>query len=93
MSAPTRTEREHYAKLVGRHITGILWEELDAQALPILLLDGKDRDGNAVTVTVLARSRLVWPGAAVMATRWAMARICGSFQTFASKESGSIGSR
>jgi len=54
MSAPTRTEREHYAKLVGRHITGILWEELDAQALPILLLDGKDRDGNAVTVTVLA---------------------------------------
>ena len=35
MSTPTATEREHYAKLVGRQIT----------SLPILLLDGRDRDG------------------------------------------------
>ena len=54
MSAPTQIEREHYARLIGRQITGVLWEELDGQALPVLLLDGWDRDGNAATATVLA---------------------------------------
>jgi hypothetical protein len=53
MSTPTKVESDHYKKLVGRTITAILWEEVEGQALPILLLDGVDRDGNAVTVTVL----------------------------------------
>ena len=62
MSAPTKIEREHYAKLVGRQITAILWEELDGQALPVLLLNGWDRDGNAATVTVLADPEGNGPG-------------------------------
>jgi hypothetical protein len=53
MSAPTPIERQHYAKLVGRTITGILWEDFEGQALPVLMLNGWDRDGNAATVTVL----------------------------------------
>ena len=53
MSAPTRIEREHYAKLVGRTITGIQWEDFEGQALAVLILNGWDRDGNAATVTVL----------------------------------------
>ncbi len=54
MSAPTKIEREHYAKLVGRQITAVIWEELEGQALPVLLLTGQDRDGNASTIAVLA---------------------------------------
>ena len=53
MSAPTPIERDHYGKLVGRQITAILWEEMEGQALPVLLLTGWDRDGNAATATVL----------------------------------------
>ena len=62
MSAPTEIEREHYAKLVGRQITAILWEDLEGQALPILLLDGWDRDGSAATLTVLADPKGNDPG-------------------------------
>ena len=62
MSRPTKIERDHYAKLVGRQITAILWEELDGQALQVLLLDGWDRDGNAATVTVLADPEGNGPG-------------------------------
>ncbi len=62
MSAPTKIEREHYAKLVGRQITAILWEDLEGQALPVLLLDGGDRDGNAAMVTVLADPEGNGPG-------------------------------
>lgn len=54
MSAPTPREREHYAKLVGRRLTAVLWEELEGRALPVLLLGGLDRDRNAATVTELA---------------------------------------
>jgi len=54
MSAPTRIEREHYDKLVGRQIDGIQWEDIEGQALPILLLSGSDREGSAATVAVLA---------------------------------------
>lgn len=54
MSAPTKIEREHYAKLVGRQITAIIWEELEGQALPVLVLNGSDRVGNAATASVLA---------------------------------------
>ena len=46
MSAPTPIERDHYAKLVGRQITAILWEELEGQALPVLLFTGWDREGH-----------------------------------------------
>ena len=53
MSAPTKIEREHYAKLIGRQITAINWEELEGRALPVLLINGQDRDGNAATATVL----------------------------------------
>ncbi len=54
MSQPTRIEREHYQKLVGRQILAIYWDELDGQALPILVLSGRDLTGHAATVTVLA---------------------------------------
>ena len=54
MSAPTRIEREHYQKLVGRQILAIYWDELEGQALPILVLSGRDIDGHAATATVLA---------------------------------------
>ena len=47
MSQPTRIEREHYQKLIGRQITAIIWEELEGRPLPVLLLTGWDRDGNA----------------------------------------------
>jgi hypothetical protein len=62
MSAPTRIEQEHYDKLVGRQITAIIWKEIEGQALPILRLNGWDRDGNAATVTVLADSEGNGPG-------------------------------
>ena len=62
MSEPTKIEREHYAKLVGRQIVAIIWEELEDQALPVLLLTGWDRDGNAATVTVLADPEGNGPG-------------------------------
>jgi hypothetical protein len=54
MSQPTRIERGHYQKLVGRQILAIYWDELEGQALPILVLSGLDLDGHAVTATVLA---------------------------------------
>ena len=53
MSAPTKIEREHYAKLIGRQITAIQWEEMEGQALPVLVLSGWDRDGNVASTTVL----------------------------------------
>ena len=53
MSAPTTIEREHYAKLVGRQITAIQWDEMEGQALPVLVLSGWDRDGNVASATVL----------------------------------------
>jgi len=62
VSTPTTIERAHYAKLIGRQITAILWEELEGQALPVLLLNGRDRDGNAATVTVLADPEGNGPG-------------------------------
>ncbi len=63
MSAkPTSFEREHYQKLVGRQITGIIWEELEGQALPVLLLSGWDRDGNVASATVLCDPEGNGPG-------------------------------
>jgi len=62
MSAPTKIERDHYAKLVGRQIIAIVWEELEGQALPILLLNGHDRDGNAASATVLTDPEGNGPG-------------------------------
>lgn len=62
MSTPTRIEREHYQKLVGRQITAIIWEELEGRPLPVLLLSGWDCDGNAATATVLADPEGNGPG-------------------------------
>jgi hypothetical protein len=62
MSEPTKTERDHYAKLVGRTVTGVLWEDLEGQALPVLLLTGTDRDDGAATVVVLADPEGNGPG-------------------------------
>ena len=62
MSAPTKIEREHYGKLVGRQIIAIQWDELEGRALPVLLLTGWDRDGNAAAVTVLADPEGNGPG-------------------------------
>lgn len=62
MSQPTKSERQHYTKLIGRQIVAIIWEELEGQALPVLLLDGWDRDGSATTVTVLADPEGNGPG-------------------------------
>ena len=62
MSTPTPIEREHYAKLVGGQITAIIWEEMEGRALPVLLLNGWDRDGNAATVSVLADPEGNGPG-------------------------------
>lgn len=62
MTTPTTIEREHYAKLVGRQITAIIWEDFEGQAPPVLLLTGWDRDGNAATITVLADPEGNGPG-------------------------------
>lgn len=62
MSAPTRIEREHYQKLVGRQILAIYWDELEGRPLPILVLSGRDLDGQAATATVLAEPEGNGPG-------------------------------
>ena len=62
MSAPTRIEREHYQKLVGRQILAIYWDELEGQALPILVHSGRDLDGHVSTATVLADPEGNGPG-------------------------------
>ena len=62
MSQPTPIEREHYQKLVGRQIMAIHWDELEGQALPILVLSGRDGDGHAATATVLADPEGNGPG-------------------------------
>ena len=62
MRNPTKIEREHYGKLVGRRIMAVIWEDMDGEPLPVLLLDGWDRDGNAATVTVLADPEGNGPG-------------------------------
>ena len=54
MSTPTQSERIHYAKLVGRQIVAVIWEDVEGQPLPILQLSGCDRYGNAAIVVVLA---------------------------------------
>ena len=62
MSAPSRIEREHYAKLMGRTIVSIQWEELEGQALPVLLLSGEARDAQPAHAVVLADPEGNGPG-------------------------------
>ena len=62
MSDPTPREREHYAKLVGRKITSIAWENFEGQALPVLVLSGRDREGFMATVRVMADPEGNGPG-------------------------------
>ena len=52
----------HYQKLVGRQITGILWEDIDGQPVPVLLLSGWDRDVDAATAVVLCDPEGNGPG-------------------------------
>lgn len=59
---PTSIEREHYQKLVGRQIITVIWDDFEDSPLPVLLLSGLDRDGNAATVTVLADPEGNGPG-------------------------------
>lgn len=54
MSVPTRIEREHYQKLVGRQILAIYWDVLEGQALAVLVLSGRDPNAHVATATVLA---------------------------------------
>jgi hypothetical protein len=58
----TAIECQHYQKLVGRQIIGIQCEEMEGQALPVLLLSGKDQDGNAASVAVLCDPEGNGPG-------------------------------
>jgi len=63
MSAdPNDFEREYYGKLVGRQITALLWDKMDGHPLPVLLLNGWDRDGNAATVAVMCDPEGNGPG-------------------------------
>jgi hypothetical protein len=62
MSQPTHIEREHYQKLVGRQIVAIHWDELEGEPFPVLVLSGRDRDGHAATITVLADPEGNGPG-------------------------------
>jgi len=59
---PTPFEREHYGKLVGRKILAIHWEDYDGHPLPVLVLDGKDREGRRATVAVLCDPEGNGPG-------------------------------
>jgi len=63
MSAkPTPIEEDHYAKLMGSTIIGIQWDEMEGRALPVLVLNNEDRDGNAATVAVLCDPEGNGPG-------------------------------
>ena len=62
MIPPTSVEREHYQKLVGRRIIAILWQDMEGRALPVLVLEGQDRDGHVVTVAVLTDPEGNGPG-------------------------------
>ena len=59
---PSDQERAYYDKLPGRQIMAVFWEEIDGRPLPILLLTGQDRDGNAPTVAILADPEGNGPG-------------------------------
>lgn len=61
MIRPTVSEAAHYQRLVGRQIRGILWDEINGQPVPILVLDtkkGKKED----LVSVLADPEGNGPG-------------------------------
>jgi hypothetical protein len=53
MIRPTQIERVHYAKLVGRMIIGIQWEEYLGDALPVLVLSGNDAEGRPASTAVM----------------------------------------
>lgn len=62
MSGPTRFEREHYQKLVGRRIVAVVWDDLEGRPLPVLVLDARDPSGQQATVSVLADPEGNGPG-------------------------------
>lgn len=62
MSAPTNNEREYYAKIVGRRITGFQWDDIDGRPLPILILSGAGKDSQPAHAVVLADPEGNGPG-------------------------------
>ena len=62
MSAPTTIEREHYEKLAGRTVLRIQWENIEGQALPILVLNGVGRDRQPAHAVVLCDPEGNGPG-------------------------------
>jgi len=45
-------ERAHYAKLVGRKILAIHWEDFEGHPLPVSVLSGKVRKGGLAATAV-----------------------------------------
>jgi hypothetical protein len=76
MNAPTPIERDHYAKLMGRTIVGIQWEELEGQALPVLLLSGTGRDRQPAHAVVLADPREMAPGISITTCKGGCVAAC-----------------
>ena len=62
MSEPPAIEREYYEKLVGRTVLRIQWEDLEGQALPVLVLNGVSRDRQPAHAVVLADPEGNGPG-------------------------------
>jgi len=63
MSAtPTRFEREHYGKLIGRKILAIQWEEFEGHPLAILVLSGKGSEGRRAEAAVMCDPEGNGPG-------------------------------
>ncbi len=64
MSAkPTRYEKAHYDKLVGRKILAIQWEDFEGRPLPVLVLGTKDgQPGERATAAVMCDPEGNGPG-------------------------------
>lgn len=62
MIRSTETQREHYAKLVGRTVLRIQWDDREGQALPVLIFRGRGRDGQSAYAAVLTDPEGNGPG-------------------------------
>jgi hypothetical protein len=60
--SPTPFEREHYAKLVGRKIHAVQWEDFEGHPLPVLVLSGKDSKVRPATCAVMCDPEGNGPG-------------------------------
>ncbi|MEI6493176.1 MAG: hypothetical protein WCO94_11560 [Verrucomicrobiota bacterium] len=59
---PTPFERAHYDKIVGRKILAIEWEDFEGHPLPVLVLNGKDREGRQAAAAVMCDPEGNGPG-------------------------------